>query len=168
MDIRLGYIPGAISAIAGLHIAYYNRHWGFGLYFEAKVAKDLSSFLLRYDPKRDGLWLLKEGSEVLGSIAIDGIHAETEGAHLRWFIVSDVQRGNGYGKALMAQAMSFCKDRGYKKVFLWTFRGLDAARHLYEKNGFRLVREEPGSQWGVEVVEQLMVKDTNTGPFLGA
>jgi hypothetical protein len=29
-----------------------------------------------------------------------------------------------------------------------------AARHLYEKTGFRLVEQRRGSQWGVEVNEQ--------------
>ena len=37
---------------------------------------------------------------------------------------------------------------------MWTFEGLGAARHLYEKAGFRLVEEHKGTQWGSEVNEQ--------------
>ena len=37
---------------------------------------------------------------------------------------------------------------------LWTFKGLDAARHLYERHGFRLAEEYAGAQWGVNLVEQ--------------
>ena len=40
------------------------------------------------------------------------------------------------------------------KVYLWTFEGLDTARHLYEKVGFKLVEEHKGTQWGTEVNEQ--------------
>jgi len=39
-------------------------------------------------------------------------------------------------------------------VYLWTFKGLNAAKHLYEKNGFKLVKQFKGMQWGTEVNEQ--------------
>ncbi|GAJ20768.1 unnamed protein product, partial [marine sediment metagenome] len=40
---------------AELHGTYYHDHWGFGLYFEAKVATELSEFLQRYDKSSDGI-----------------------------------------------------------------------------------------------------------------
>jgi hypothetical protein len=43
---------------------------------------------------------------------------------------------------------------GYGQIYLWTFAGLDPARHLYEKAGFTLVKERTGRQWGTEVEEQ--------------
>jgi GNAT superfamily N-acetyltransferase len=51
-------------------------------------------------------------------------------------------------------AISFCRDQGYQRVYLWTFEGLNPARHLYEKNGFMLVEQHEGTQWGTEVHEQ--------------
>jgi hypothetical protein len=33
-------------------------------------------------------------------------------------------------------------------------RGLNAARHLYEKAGFSLVEQQAGTQWGTQVNEQ--------------
>ena len=33
-----GYCPGALGRVAEMHAEYYHRHWGFGLFFEAKVA----------------------------------------------------------------------------------------------------------------------------------
>ena len=82
------------------------------------------------------------------------MHADEGGAHLRWFITADDVRGKGVGNALLAAAMAFCRARGYARVYLWTFDGLDAARHLYEKFGFQLAQQQRGSQWGVEVDEQ--------------
>ena len=73
---------------------------------------------------------------------------------MRWFIMSDALRGKGAGNQLMDAAMDFCRSRGYKRVYLWTFEGLNPARHLYEKNGFRLVEQHKGNQWGREVNEQ--------------
>jgi GNAT superfamily N-acetyltransferase len=85
---------------------------------------------------------------------IDGSHAGQDGAHLRWFITSDSIRGTGIGTALLTSAMAFCRLQCYERVYLWTFEGLSAARHLYEKFGFRLVHQQRGTQWGSEVNEQ--------------
>jgi GNAT superfamily N-acetyltransferase len=153
-EIVKGYVPGAIGRIAELHAAYYSLHAGFGLYFEAKVATELSGFLGRCDEERDGIWLLLDDGRVEGSIVVDGAEADTGGAHLRWFIVSDSLRGRGLGNALIAAAVDFCRKKRYKGVYLWTFEGLNAARHLYEKHGFRLTCQKRGSQWGKEVSEQ--------------
>jgi GNAT superfamily N-acetyltransferase len=154
IQVLRGYIPGSIGRVAELHGTYYHQHWGFGLFFEAKVATELAAFLGRYDEQRDGFWTAVVGGRIEGSITIDGVHSAAEGAHLRWFIVSDELRGKGVGSQLLNTAMEFCRSRGYKRVYLWTFEGLNPARHLYEKNGFRLVEQHKGSQWGREVNEQ--------------
>lgn len=155
LDITLGYTPGCIGRITELHASHYARQAGFGLAFEARVARELTAFCERYEAERDGLWLVMQGGRIEGSIAIDGQHGHDEaGAHLRWFIVSDVLRGQGAGRALLQRAMDFVDRRGYGRTVLDTFEGLDAARHLYEGAGFRLVAQAPGAQWGRVVTEQ--------------
>lgn len=153
VSIHRGYLPGCIGRITELHARFYAVHAGFGVYFESRVARELAAFCERYDAERDGLWLALRDDQVEGAVAIDGSHAATDGAHLRWFIVSDRLRGSGSGSRLLAQAMAFCDGR-YRKTYLWTFDGLSAARHLYEKHGFRLAQQQPGQQWGTEVLEQ--------------
>lgn len=152
--ISQGYLPGAIGRIVALHGTYYHRQAGFGAFFEAKVARELAEFMGRFDEHRDGLWLLAKEGVAEGAIVIDGLNVAAQGAHLRWFIVADPLRGQGFGNALLAEAMGFCRARRYDRVYLWTFAGLDAARHLYEKKGFRLTEERRGRQWGTEVQEQ--------------
>jgi GNAT superfamily N-acetyltransferase len=152
--IERGYMPGSIGRIAELHGTYYNEHWGFGAFFEAKVASELAEFMGRYDDQRDGLWTALIGGNIEGSIVIDGIHAGDRGAHLRWFIVSASLHGRGIGSRLIRTAKRFCHNRGYKAIYLWTFEGLDSAKHLYEKNGFTLMEQRRGSMWGNEVNEQ--------------
>ena len=154
IEIVNGYRPGALGRIAELHAAFYHRHAGFGLQFERKVACELADFLGRHDASRDRLWLVVADGYIEGSIVIDGIHADDEGAHLRWFILSDRLRGSGVGNTLVAAAVDFCRTRRYRKAYLWTFEGLHAARHLYEKHGFRLTLQQRGAQWGSEVNEQ--------------
>ena len=160
MKLHLGYLPGCIGRIAELHGSYYARTVGFGASFEAKVATELSAFCLAYQEGRDGLWLATDGQRVHCSIAIDGSKAAESGGHLRWFIASDEVRGTGVGSKLLGAAMDFCQAQAqpYRKVYLWTFDELHAARRLYEKHGFTLTRTQRGSQWGKEVNEQLFTR----------
>lgn len=153
-SIHKGYVPGCIGKLVELHARYYHRLVGFDLPFECKVAQELSEFCRRYDEQADGLWLAMHDGEIEGSIAIDGSDAAKDGAHLRWFIASDKGRGTGTGTALLGAALDFCRAKKYPRVYLWTFDGLEAARHLYEKAGFRLAHQQRGTQWGIAVDEQ--------------
>ncbi len=154
-DVKLsGYIPGAIGRVAELHGTFYHKHWGFDLFFESKVAIELSEFLRRLNEGLDGFWVARNEEKIVGAIAIDGINHDRKGAHLRWFIVAPENQGQGIGKMLINEAIEFCKEKKFPRVYLWTFAGLDPARHLYEKFGFRLCEELEGSQWGRTVTEQ--------------
>ena len=154
VEIRRGYFPGAIGLVLELHARYYHAHWGFGVLFEAQLARGLSEFFARYDELRDGFWVAAVSGRVEGSITIDGAHADETGAHLRWFIMSDALRGKGVGNQLLHTAVDFCRAKKYRRVYLRTFAGLDAARHLYEKMGFQVIGERPGTQGGIAVSEQ--------------
>ena len=149
-----GYIPGAIGRVAELHGTYYHKHWGFDLFFESKVAIELSEFLRRFNETLDGFWVASVGEKIVGAIAIDGVNHSSKGAHLRWFIVAPENQGQGIGKMLIKEAVEFCRMKKFGRVYLWTFAGLDPARHLYEKFGFKICEELEGNQWGRTVTEQ--------------
>lgn len=154
-SLKRDYDPGTISRIVELHATYYSKHWGFGAFFEAKVASELSQFILRYDPNKDLLLTVSIDNQIQGSIVIDGWQAHTQGAHLRWFIVSEPFMGKGIGKRLLNEAIAFCRKKHYQEIYLWTFEGLDVAHHLYKAAGFVLVKQQTGNQWGKKVTEQL-------------
>jgi GNAT superfamily N-acetyltransferase len=156
--ITEGYATGCIGRIAQLHAHHYAQSNGFGVAFEAKVASELSEFFLSYQVGRDGLWLVHDANGIQGSIAIDGQRGHSEGAHLRWFVMSDTLRGGGVGRQLLELALNFVDSCAYPSSYLWTFQGLSAARHLYESCGFRLVHEQAGSTWGTVVNEQKFVR----------
>lgn len=152
-----GYRPGCIGDVASLHARYYAQHSGFGVYFEKKVATGLAEFADSLPHPDRQLWLVVDNGRTLASLAIDG-NAETGLAHLRWFIVDDSLRGTGIGRQLMNRAMTFV-DARFEQTYLWTFKGLDAARHLYESFGFVLAEEAEGTQWGKAVLEQRFVRN---------
>lgn len=155
-QIRAGYLPGCIGDVASLHARYYAQASGFGVYFERKVATQLAEFAESLPAAGKNIWLYVDNGRTLASIVIDGDLAKRQ-AHLRWFIVDESLRGMGVGRALLSQALAFA-DANYDETYLWTFKGLDAARHLYEAAGFTLAEESEGRQWGSVVVEQRFVR----------
>jgi GNAT superfamily N-acetyltransferase len=155
-----GYEPGALGRIVELHGVYYHTYWDLELYFEAKVATEIAEFLSRFNPDHDGAWFAKVDGKIAGGIFIDGSDAEGDGARLRWFILDPDYQGLGIGARLINEAMAFCARMNFPRIYLTTFAGLSAARHLYEKHGFRLCREEDGSHLTgkASLVEQVFEK----------
>lgn len=165
--IERGYRPGLIGRAVEMHTQFYARAHGFGAVFESRVAAGLADFLPRLDHPCNAVWTALDGDRIVGTIAIDGEDLSGDApapgpapriAHLRWFIVEDGRRGGGVGRRLLDEALAFADRTGFSETRLWTFRGLDAARRLYEAAGFVLAAESPGSQWGTEVIEQSFVR----------
>jgi len=164
-DIVTGYRPGLIGRCSDMHARYYARTVDFGQAFEAIVATGLAEFCGRIEHPGNRIWTAISQDQIVGTIAIDGEDLNRQSApgisriaHLRWFIVDNGQRGSGLGRRLLTAALAFVDDLDFTETHLWTFRGLDAARKLYEAHGFVLAEEYPGRQWGDEVMEQKFVR----------
>lgn len=153
-----------VRSIVRLHADYYSRAWGFGGFFEQKVASEAAAFFERYSSATDRAWFVVNTSGVVGSLIIDGVTgAEAhKGAHLRWFVIEKACRGTGLGHQLMQRACAFCDDAGYQRTYLTTFAGLDAARALYEYHGFHLIEEADDATWGVPMCKQVFERHRQT------
>ncbi|MEZ2223738.1 GNAT family N-acetyltransferase [Rhizobium sp. RCC_161_2] len=156
--IETGYQPGLMARCIEMHSLYYARTSGFGQLFEAAVASGIAEFSARLNRPCNQIWRAMRAGRVAGTIAIDGEDLGDDKAHLRWFIVDDDSRGTGLGRRLLSSALDFCDRGGFAETHLWTFRGLDAARWLYELHRFELIGERPGRQWGEDVMEQHFVR----------
>lgn len=149
-----GWVPGLLGEVIAEHGRYYETHWRLGADFEAKVAEAMGAWIARYDPARDLILHARDTNGLLGSISLDGIGSPVEGARIRFFILADRARGTGIGRRLLGELMAFAQASGQRRLWLTTFRGLDAARHLYERYGFHLVDETLDRSWGQPLHEQ--------------
>jgi GNAT superfamily N-acetyltransferase len=144
-------LPGGLVASGELQIDYYGRRHGFNHVFAEERRRDILRFVDAHDAARDGVWLLVDGGQVLGSIVID---ARGDTPELRWFIVDESLHGRGWGRWLMECAMEHCRAR-HERVVLHTFSALADARRLYEAFGFVQVGgESEFSGWGATIVDQ--------------
>jgi len=75
-------------------------------------------------------------------------------ARIRLLLVDPKARGLGLGARLVDECLRFARRAGYNKVTLWTHSVLTAARHIYEKAGFKLMRSARHRDWGPPVVSE--------------
>ncbi|WP_066418712.1 GNAT family N-acetyltransferase [Halorubrum aethiopicum] len=155
--IHDGYAPGAVGRLTALHATYYGDLWELDTAFEAEIAEGIAEFVDRYDPSKDGLWLvLDDTDQVRGGIIIDSRDIQTEGAQLRYFILDPEFQGQGLGRELLNRAMEFCHEHAYERVFLWTVDELEAAISLYEDVGFEATETiDIHTGWQTEVPYRL-------------
>lgn len=144
--------PGDLGHVLHLHGLLYAEEHGFDITFEGCVAAGLAEFAASFRDHKDRLWIAEAGGEVVGSIAIFG-RSDSE-AQLRWFLVHPAHRGRGLGRSLLSEALTFCRQAGYKTVFLWTLAHLQAACRLYESVGFKKTEEKTHLLWGQMLTEE--------------
>ncbi len=142
--IRSDLRPGDLGRIVTLHgEGYAGEEGGFGLAFEAFVARTLADFVI--DNKAQGrIWLAERGAALLGCAAMVD---RGDRGQLRWVIVAPSARGEGLGKRLVEKAMIYAAAKNWSEVFLETTSGLSASMDIYLRLGFEVVGEERLTLW---------------------
>jgi DNA-binding MarR family transcriptional regulator/GNAT superfamily N-acetyltransferase len=146
--------PGDMGWVVYREGALYAQEYGFDETFEALAARIVSDFLSEFDPKRERCWIAEVNGQNVGHIFLVKHPTEPSIAKLRLLLVEPSARGLRLGSALVEECVNFALSVGYKKITLWTQSILVAARHIYQKAGFRLVEERANCQFGKDLLSQ--------------
>jgi GNAT superfamily N-acetyltransferase len=86
-------------------------------------------------------------------------------ARLRLLLVEPWARGHGLGGRLVDTCLQSARRAGCHTLTLWTNDGLTAARRLYERAGFRLVKTDRHRSFGKTLTGQTWdLSLARTGP----
>ena len=141
--------PGDIGWVVSRHGALYAAEYGWDERFEALVAEIAAKFIQQLEPQRERCWIAEVAGEPLGCVFL--VKQSDTTAKLRLLLVEPRSRGMGLGRRLVRECIAFAREKGYRKLVLWTQSNLAAARAIYKSEGFRLAKTEKHASFGVRL-----------------
>jgi DNA-binding MarR family transcriptional regulator/ribosomal protein S18 acetylase RimI-like enzyme len=142
--------PGDMGWVVQQHGEIYAREYGWNSEFEALVADIVAGYLRNHQPDWERCWIAELDGQRAGSVFV--VRKSPTVAQLRMLILTPQARGQGLGALLTDECIAFARSKGYKKMVLWTNSCLDSARDLYARRSFRLVKSEPYTGFGKDLV----------------
>lgn len=95
------------------------------------------SFYNDIENEFDCFWCLLSDGKVAGTVAVRRQDDTT--AELKAMYLSRELRGKGCGYKLLDLAVTYSKEKGYKRIVLDSMSKYEAALRLYEKYGFKCI-----------------------------
>jgi DNA-binding MarR family transcriptional regulator/N-acetylglutamate synthase-like GNAT family acetyltransferase len=142
--------PGDIGWVVQSHGALYASEYGWDSSFEVLVAEIAAKFLASFDASRERCWIAELDGAQVGSVFL--VRHSDDIAKLRLLLVDPAGRGQGLGRRLVGECITFARACGYRKITLWTQSILVAARKIYHDAGFVQVASEPHRSFGQSLI----------------
>ena len=148
---------GDLGFVVHRQSALYAEEYGWNGEFEALLAEIVATFIRNFDPAHERCWIAERGGEMVGSAFV--VRASDDLAKLRMLYVEPSARGLGIGARLVEECLAFARASGYRRMTLWTNDILTAARHIYQRAGFRLMQSEQHHSFGRDLVGENWERD---------
>ena len=154
LEIRLAG-PDDSETIAGLiHAAFAP--------FESEYTPDAFAYTT---PKADvirprfgegPIWIAEVDGKAVGTVS--GMR-DGDRFYIRSMAINPTAQRGGIGQRLLDTFDAYARENGFEKIYLYTTLVLPGAKHMYEKNGFYVLRETAPEEWfdmgGLEMEKDL-------------
>ena len=99
-----------------------------------------------YQTENSVYYIVEINGEVVGGCGVAQLVGEKETiCELQRLFLLKEARGKGIGQVLMDKCINFAKQKGYNLMYLETFPNMVEAIGLYQKNGFKLIKNAMGT-----------------------
>jgi len=107
-----------------------------------------------YGGDRNAFFVVEEGSEIVGTV---GVKKDSQDeALVRRLFVDAKHRGRGYGTELLDRAVSFCSEKGYRRVYFRCTDRMAGAMRLCVKKGFKETEKLEVSGFNIHKLERAL------------
>jgi DNA-binding MarR family transcriptional regulator/N-acetylglutamate synthase-like GNAT family acetyltransferase len=145
-------LPGDLGWVVQRHGELYAEEYGWNEDFERLVARIVGDFAAAEPgPLRRG-WIATVDGRRAGCVFL--VPDEEGIGRLRLLLVEPWARGHGLGGRLVDTCIQAARRAGCHTLTLWTNDVLSAARRIYERAGFRLVKTERHRSFGKSLRSQ--------------
>jgi DNA-binding MarR family transcriptional regulator/N-acetylglutamate synthase-like GNAT family acetyltransferase len=145
--------PGDLGWVVQRHGEVYAQEYGWDASFERLVARIVGDFTASEEGPGNRCWIATLNERRAGCVFLMPADAPGMGK-LRLLLVEPWARGHGIGALLVNTCIEAARAAGHHTLTLWTNDVLTAARHLYERAGFRLVKSERHRSFGASLTGQ--------------
>ncbi|MGH8145944.1 MAG: GNAT family N-acetyltransferase [Rhodanobacteraceae bacterium] len=107
---------------------------------------EVDAMCATYAQPRSAYFVLEADGHVLGGGGVAPLeHGEPDICELRKMYFLPEARGLGAGHAMIMRCLEAAQAFGFKRCYLETLTGMDAAQALYRKNGFEPINAPMGA-----------------------
>lgn len=114
----------------------------FGFEYTPELDFDLEDPYKHYIEKGGMFYVLNINNKIIGTVAVIN---KGKVAELKRLYVNKDYQGNKFGSMLLDKAIQFCKDKQFTKLELGTNKKFKKAHLLYQKRGFKIIKENERS-----------------------
>lgn len=141
--------PGELGIVVSQSMDFYMNEMGLDQSFELFLFERMSRFMKNKERERSEGWVVDHNGSIVGSIFVD--REDSKSAKIAGLLLQPEFRKMGLARKLMDEALAFCRENLYQRVYIMSFPELRDARRLYEYYGFSPTEEETKNAWGKEI-----------------
>lgn len=112
---------------------------------QRKLTKlEMKKYILkRFDEKQEVFFGFKINDELVGYATLKLFFPGYKHCELYWLAVKKKNQKQGIGKKLMVFIEKYAKEKGFRKVCLYTDEDMIGAQKFYTKIGYKLINKFP-------------------------